>query len=115
MEACVEKFDNARLLKDEEKRLLTCMLKDNSFSFLLKELSVLKVIDINDGGMGSVMFIYNDSNSRKFGQQIADRVFIDRDNVAISVAINIDQYKELFEIDIWKVDFSPVVSYPKCQ
>jgi hypothetical protein len=28
--------------------------------------------------------------------------------VPVSVALNVDQHGELFELDLWKVDFSPL-------
>ena len=67
---------------------------------------------IDDGGMGSFKIFENDSeikNDRKFGKQIAEYNFVDDDNVVVIVSLNLDQSNKLFEVDIWKTDYSPVI------
>ncbi len=65
---------------------------------------------MNDGGMGSVRFV--GGADRQFGGVIAEGNFRDEDGTQVTVAINVDQHGELYEIDIWKVDFSPVKRIP---
>ncbi len=65
-----------------------------------------------DGGMGSVRFVQEPPEQRIFGEQIAEGLFHDADGVPVSVALNIDQFDDLFELDLWKVDFSPLIRYP---
>ena len=43
---------------------------------------------------------------------IAEKEFLDSDGVPISVTLNIDDDGLLYELDIWKVDFSPIIKYP---
>ncbi|MDX3967543.1 MAG: hypothetical protein QHD01_13185 [Bradyrhizobium sp.] len=64
------------------------------------------VEDMNDGGMGSLRFM--GSADRLWGKCIGEAEFDDADGVLVSVALNIDQRGELFELDLWKVDFSPL-------
>jgi hypothetical protein len=71
------------------------------------------VEDMNDGGMGSVRFIYPDSQIRKMSFELASADYCDDDGVPVSIALNIDDRGDLFELDFWKVNFSPLLKYPK--
>jgi hypothetical protein len=64
------------------------------------------VEEMNDGGMGSLRFV--GSANRRLGACVGEAEFDDADGVTVSVALNIDQRGELFELDVWKVDFSPL-------
>ena len=64
------------------------------------------VEEMSDGGMGSLLFA--GSVDRRFGECIGEAEFNDADGVLVSVALNVDQRGELFELDLWKVDFSPL-------
>jgi len=50
---------------------------------------------------------------RIFGKVLAEAQCTDEDGVCVSIAINADNKGDLFEVDIWKVDFSPLKRYPK--
>jgi len=39
--------------------------------------------------------------------------FEDIDGTPISISLNIDENNNLFELDIWRVDFNPVKKYPQ--
>ncbi|QES88569.1 DUF6984 family protein [Rhizosphaericola mali] len=91
------------------------MLSNKIYDFLLNNLSFLNVKDMQDGQMGSIKFIYdNNTQKRMFSKQIEEIEFTDKDNIPILVTINIDQFGDLYEVDIWKVDFSQVINYPSC-
>ncbi|MDH2348702.1 hypothetical protein [Bradyrhizobium sp. SSUT77] len=62
------------------------------------------VEEMKDGGMGSLLFV--GAADRRFGRCIGEAEFDDADGVLVSVALNLDQRDELFELDLWKVDFS---------
>ncbi|WP_461625535.1 DUF6984 family protein [Bradyrhizobium sp. 25ACV] len=64
------------------------------------------VEQMNDGGMGSLRFV--GSADRRLGKCVGEVEFDDADGVTVSVALNVDQRGELFELDLWKVDFSPL-------
>jgi hypothetical protein len=66
---------------------------------------------MNDGGMRSVRFRIADNRQRRFGQKIAEAAFTDEDGTLASAVVNVDQNGELFELDIWKVNFSPLKRY----
>ena len=37
---------------------------------------------------------------------------MDDDGVLVSIELTVDERDELFELDFWKVDFSPLRRYP---
>ncbi|MDR0697788.1 MAG: hypothetical protein LBG28_01000, partial [Tannerella sp.] len=65
---------------------------------------------MNDGGMGSILIINkNDESDRIFGEQIGECCFVDEDGIDVVVSLNIDNKGNLFELDIWKTNFSPLI------
>jgi len=102
-----------RDLKIEEYLLIENMLKElEEYDFNLND---LKVIDMLDGNMGS-LYIVNPRKTRgerKMNKAIIEKQFYDVDDVPISVCINIDTDENLFELDIWRVDFNPIINFPK--
>ncbi|MDD7888279.1 hypothetical protein [Flavivirga sp. 57AJ16] len=102
-----------RDLKIEEYQLLENMLKElKEYDFNLNE---LKVVDMLDGGMGSLYIVnaLKTREERKMNKAIIEKQFYDVDDVPISVSINIDTDGNLFELDIWRVDFNPIINFPK--
>lgn len=49
------------------------------------------------------------------GRCVVEKVFQDVDNVPIMVYVDLDEQDNLFELDIWKGDSSPVIRYPECK
>jgi len=73
----------------------------------------LQVAYLNDGGMGSLR-LYSKSvqfQERRFGSQASEIQFNDVDGIPVLVTLYLDQEGDLFELDVWKVDFSPLVSF----
>ena len=64
-----------------------------------------------DDGMGSLLLIPKGQNNKKrlFKKQISEVVFRDIDNIVVIVSLNTDQDGFLFELDVWKVNFEPVI------
>jgi len=67
---------------------------------------------MNDGGMGSLLFVRESVGERRFGQELGEADFDDVDDVLVSVTLNLDQNGDLFELDVWKVDNSPLKRFP---
>ncbi len=63
--------------------------------------------------MGSLRFKDTNNQERPFGKKIAEAEFTDEDGVLVSVVVNLDNSDELLELDLWKVDFSPLKRYPR--
>jgi hypothetical protein len=91
-----------RLLTPEELDLIAFILGRGSNLLGRGDL----VEEMNDGGMGSLLFV--GAKDRCFGKRLGSAEFNDVDGTLVSVALNVDQHGELFELDIWKVDFSPL-------
>jgi len=105
-----------RTLRTEEILLLLEFVKCSpAKDRLIKRLESVPVTDMNDGGMGSIRFQYPDSSKRCFGFELATAKYRDRDGVPVSIAFNLDQYGEPFELDFWKADFSPLLAYPNVE
>lgn len=99
---------------EKEKQLLLCLVKNiDGIVFDIKD---IKVIEINDDGMGSLYIVhrYKEKAQRKMGKCIAERQFADEDDVPILVSLNVDEAGDLFELDVWRADFNPVIRYPSC-
>lgn len=66
-----------------------------------------------DGNMGSIQFLSHSEDSRTFGRILAEAEYTDKDGVPIGIMVICDQKGDLYEMDFWKVDFSPLQQYPK--
>jgi hypothetical protein len=74
----------------------------------------LFVRQMDDGGMGSFLILQTNpigKESRKFGRRASEYQFNDEDGVPVLVTLNLDENDELFEVDICKVDYSPVIKF----
>jgi hypothetical protein len=97
----------ARRLTNAERDLISFML--NGTDWWLEDDA--QVEDMSDGGMGSLRFASSDQN-RNFGAAVSSAQFVDSDGIPVIATINVDQQSHLFELDIWKVDFSPLRLIP---
>ena len=85
-----------------------------AFLFELAAVSMpntLLVQPMADGGMGSLAFAPRDTG-RWFGSSPAECHFLDSDGVIVSAVLNLDEQGAPFEVDVWKVDFSPLRRWP---
>lgn len=102
-----------RKLRVDEIKMIEFLLKDLPEAEIhLPRLKTLHVEELNDGGMGSLKFLSH-KLERKFGKELAVGQFHDEDDVQISIAINVDNFGEMYEVDVWKVDFSPLIKFPR--
>jgi hypothetical protein len=104
--------ESARTMHEVELRLVKRLLRDTpNAAQLAKTINDLQVIDADDGGMGSFTVVSTRRQPR-VASQLAELTFNDVDNVPVSVTLNVDQFGELFELDVFKGDFSPVHQIP---
>ena len=92
-----------RKLNTTELEIMTKLLE---LANLQTDIAELLVSPMNDGGMGSLEIGQN-YDSRKFGEKIAEYIFNDIDGTPVLATLNVDTQGNLYELDIWKVDFSP--------
>lgn len=105
----------ARLLTSEELALLERLLLAAGQTENLKSLAAAQVQNMNDGAMGSLRFVTASSSARRFGGSISQAEFIDQDGVPVSVALIVDQDGNLFELDLFKANFAPLVVIPPAE
>jgi len=102
-----------RKLRPTERALLEGMLKTGKSSgALLQELDEVLVQDMDDGGMGSLRIWIGLHDQRKFGGVAAEAEFNDADETRVLASIYLDREGRLYELDMWKVDFSPLKQIP---
>ena len=101
----------SRALSEQERALILALLpNDNAITSNLENAHVL---DLEDGGMGSIRFIRN--GTRRRSSAVGEARYFDEDGVVVSIEVSVDERGELFELDFWKVDFSPLRRYPRPQ
>jgi hypothetical protein len=101
-----------RLLTLPELSLIIFMLRGKpSADTLLGKLMTTEVEDIEDGGMGSLRFV-SEKPDRRLGEKVAGTHFLDEDGVPVLVSLYLDLQGELYELDSWKTDYSPLKRIP---
>jgi hypothetical protein len=110
----IHSANSSRPLRPSELNLLEFMLLQSWVGKNLNErLARELVTDMLDGGMGSIRFIdLGGARARRYARTLAQAEYLDEDGIVVSLAISADQRDELFDIDFWKVDFSPLRRYP---
>ena len=106
---------STRKLSKLENDIVAAMIDagDVKWVSLKNELPTVLVTVMSDGGMGSIQFETMSTNIRKLGTVISEAEFVDTDGTLVSITLNLDQDDNLFELDVWKVDFKPLNSFPK--
>ena len=103
-----------RPIREDERRLVEILVRDHPQSEqFLRELTNAIVEDMADDGMGSIRFAGIYDGERRFGTVAAEAQGLDADHVPVSMAVNLDTRGHLYELDIWKIDFSPLQDYPR--
>lgn len=99
----------------DERRLLSALIKRASFLTLSPDwMDQLEVADMSDEGMGSLrlkLTEYRDA-PKVFSRKVSELQFADLDGVIVLASLNVDPTDRLFELDVWKSDFSPLVRVP---
>ena len=102
----------------QEKQLISYLVNLSSSHFLPNWEEHLLVCPMSDGGMGSLHLFPEGIDleaKRQFGQQVSECHFKDKDGVEIIASLNVDVDGNLFELDIWKTDYSPLIDIPNLQ
>lgn len=100
-----------RKLRPEEIELIERLLAFGKREDLGAGLKDAEVRDIPGGEIGSLVFAPS-GGERKFGDVLATAEAPDSDGATIILALNLDRSGGLYELDIWKDDFSHVITLP---
>lgn len=111
-EGFMEQLNPRRKPTPQEFKLIEPLINQAPVSINDSWKDLLEVEPLNDGEMGSLrLFPYGElQEDRLFGEQASDLIFKDQDGVEVIATLYLDQCGDLFEIDIWKTDFSPTQS-----
>ncbi len=96
----------------QELNLIEHLINLASISINQNWKELILVEPLSDGGMGSLHLYPNGKihDDRIFGEQKSDIMFKDKDGIEVIASLYLDQLGDIFEIDIWKTDFSPTIS-----
>lgn len=97
-----------RPIKQEERDLIEYLLSMLPEGSNLHQIPA-EVTELNDGGMGSLQLSRNGTLHRDLIQM----QYCDSDGQPVLITLTENQASELFDLDIWKVDFSPLKVYPR--
>jgi hypothetical protein len=70
------------------------------------------VEEMNDGGMGSLKFISKSTEEATLKEDIAIIDLYDIDSIPLFISLILGTDEELFELDVFKADFSPLKQFP---
>ncbi|WP_367866511.1 hypothetical protein [Pedobacter sp. WC2423] len=100
-----------RLLRSDEIDLISWMVRDTKESkYIIPSLLTLLVEEMKDGGMGSLRVV--SEKNKVYFKDLARVELLDKDGVALWISIHLDTNYDFFELDIWKVDYSPLIRFP---
>jgi hypothetical protein len=99
----------------QQERLIELLINKADVNFPANWKDGLFIKPMEDGGMGSLYLFPKDSINKKriFGKQVSEYQFSDTDGVQVIASLNVDQDGKLFELDIWKTDYSPLIQIPR--
>jgi hypothetical protein len=73
----------------------------------------MRVVDMDDGGMGSLHFVISTNEATRCrDHDIVTGTFKDLDGVDVFATLDVDKDGGLYELDVWKVDFTRLLSWP---
>lgn len=107
-------MESNRKLSQEEERLLELLVKNASINFPIDWKIDLLVKPLNDGRMGSLLLFPKGEviNNRVFGSCVGELQFTDEDGIEVLASLNLDDKGDLFELDVWKTNFSSLIKIP---
>ena len=101
-----------RKLKNEELGLITHMLsRVPNGDYFIKKLPSLLVTELING-MGSFKFLSETSQKRTKQKEIAHINLRDEDGIPLSITLNLGTDGELYELEVFKADFSLLKQFP---
>jgi hypothetical protein len=103
-----------RKISAQENELLELLIKRASIPALGEVQRTMLVYPMDDGGMGSLRLVPTDpvKQGKRLAKKVSEYHFLDKDGVRVITSLYTDEDGDLFELDIWKVDFNPLISLP---
>jgi hypothetical protein len=105
-----------RDLTPEEFAVCAKLISSTSDSeALMAQLASAKAMPLADGGMGSLRFVLQEGQHRDFGERLAEGEARDTDGTPLFFSLLSDRDGKLFELEVWRVDFGPIQSFPSAE
>ena len=106
--------NNSRRATSSELLLISFLVEKASLHLNDNWQENLIVTPMDDGGMGSLVLNLGDdlNSNRRMGSQVSECSFLDEDGVEVLATLNLDENSELFELDVWKVNYEPLIKLP---
>jgi hypothetical protein len=103
-----------RKLFSNEEKLIELLVNQASLKLPTDWKNTIRVESMNDGGMGSLTLFLKGvrKENRRFAHNVSNVEFLDKDGISVLAGLFLDQNKELFELDIFKGDGSPLIEIP---
>jgi hypothetical protein len=98
-----------RTIRNDEAALLKFLISKIPITHYQYQIP-LEVSEMDDGGMGSLLL--NHHSGRRFGTDLIEAHYYDSAGTLIIVVLVEDDKHDLFELDMWKVDNSPLIKFP---
>ncbi|MBR1402363.1 MAG: hypothetical protein IJ562_12430 [Prevotella sp.] len=97
-----------------ELELIEYLIGEANYTPELNWKETLMVSPMDDGGMGSLRLFTEKrcEPNRIFGRAISSCAFYDMDKVPVCATLITDQDNKLFELDMFKGDFSKLINIP---
>lgn len=105
---------NYRNITIDEKRLLDYLVKKSHFNLPDNWDQSLQVSEMDDENMGSLRLFTSqcDVGKPSFGKRVSECHFKDSDGVDVIASLNIDSNGNIYELDLWKVNFTELKKIP---
>ena len=97
-----------RDLRKQEKDLINKLLILSGSALPIPQTA----IELDDGGMGTIRFHVDKRIDGRYGRDVIQVLYIDSDNVTVVITLTEDNNGDLFELEFWKTDFTPLKKYP---
>ncbi len=108
-------MNEPRQLSEAEYKLISGILARTPAAAILEpQLTGLRATEMDDGGMGSLTLVPTTAveGRRVMGSEVVEAKGRDADGTPLIISINTDKEGSLFELDIWRVDFNPLIRLP---
>lgn len=110
------KMEKLRKLTIKEKNLIAFLIQKENLNIKSDWEKNILVYPMNDSNMGSLKLcphgIYDEK--REYDQRfVSEYEFKDIDGVDVVASLFLDKEGSLYELDIWKVNFSELLSLPE--
>jgi hypothetical protein len=109
---------STRQLLDEERKVLEFLVTNSNIANkddIQEWIENCKCEELSDGDMGSIRLIRIGKNNppSQFSYTGVESEFTDTDGISVIISLNISNDGYPFELDFWKVNFAPLIAYPK--